>query len=52
MKRECEKNDRYEITIKKLGGESPLETDIMDDWGTREVLHLIGQLNLRSAYAG
>ncbi len=47
-----EKEDKYEITIKKFGSSDPLETDIMGDSETREILHLIGKLNLRSAFCG
>ncbi|MCX5707770.1 MAG: hypothetical protein NTY14_02110 [Candidatus Omnitrophica bacterium] len=46
-----EKEERYEIIIKKFGGEDPIETDIMGDQETQEILHLIGELNLRSAFA-
>jgi hypothetical protein len=52
MKMNCrEKEDRYEIIIKKFGNEEPIETDIMGDRETQEILHLIGELNLRSAFA-
>jgi hypothetical protein len=44
------KEDKYEIIIKRCGVEDPVETDIMDDWETQEVLYLIGQLNSRKMY--
>jgi hypothetical protein len=47
-----EKEDKYEISIKKFGRNELVETDIMNDRETQEVLYLIGKLNLRSAYAG
>jgi len=47
-----EKEDRYEIIIKKFGGQDPVEVDVMGDRETMEVLQLIGKLNLRSAFAG
>jgi hypothetical protein len=43
--------DQYEIIIKKLGKEELVEIDVMGDRETREVLHLIGRLNSRSAFA-
>jgi hypothetical protein len=46
-----EKEERYEIIIKKFGGKETIETDIMGDQETQEILHLIGELNLRSAFA-
>ena len=46
-----EKEDKYEIIIKKFGGKDPVETDIMGDRETMEILQLIGRLNLRSAFA-
>jgi hypothetical protein len=46
-----EKEERYEIIIKRFGGEETIETDVMGDRETQEVLHLIGELNLRSAFA-
>jgi hypothetical protein len=46
-----EKEERYEIIIKKCGMDEPVETDIMGERETREVLYLIGKLNLRSAFA-
>ena len=53
MKRKCrEEEDKYEIVIRKFGENEPVETDIMDDRQTQEILHLIGELNLRSAFAG
>ena len=45
------KDERYEIIIKRLGGNDPVEIDVMGDYETQEVLRLIGRLNLRSAYA-
>ncbi len=45
------KEDRYEIIIKKFGQNDPVETDVMGDDETQEILRLIGKLNLRSAYA-
>jgi len=47
-----EKEDKYEIIIKKFGGQDPVEIDVMGDRETMEVLRLIGKLNLRSAFAG
>jgi hypothetical protein len=47
-----EKEDKYEIIIKKLGREELIETDVMGDRETQEILRLIGELNLRSAFAG
>jgi hypothetical protein len=46
-----EKEERYEIIIRKFGGNETIETDVMGDRETQEVLHLIGELNLRSAFA-
>jgi len=52
MKRNSgDKEDKYEIIIKKCGREDPVETDIMGDRETMEILELIGRLNLRSAFA-
>ena len=52
MRRKCrEKNDKYRIIIKRLEGNETIETDVMGDRETREVLYLIGKLNLRSAFA-
>ncbi len=47
-----EKEDKYEIIIKRLGRDELIETDIMGDRETQEILQLIGELNLRSAFAG
>jgi len=47
-----ENGDKYEIIIKKFGRNELVETDIMGERETQEVLYLIGKLNLRSAYAG
>jgi hypothetical protein len=44
--------DRYEIIIKRLGRQNPVEKDIMGDRETQQILQLIGRLNLRSAFAG
>jgi hypothetical protein len=46
-----EKGDKYEIIIKRFGRDELIETDIMGDRETQEVLQLIGELNLRSAFA-
>lgn len=46
------KEDRYEIIIKRLGRNDPVEKDVLGDRETQEVLYLIGRLNLRSAFAG
>ncbi len=43
--------EKYEIIIKRCGMEEPVETDIMGEQETQEVLYLIGRLNLRSAFA-
>ena len=43
--------DRYEIVIKKVGRDEPLEANIMGDRETQEILRVIGILNLRSAWA-
>jgi hypothetical protein len=43
--------DKYEIIIKKCGRKDPVEIDVMNDRETREILHFIGRLNLRSAFA-
>ncbi|MFH1201808.1 MAG: hypothetical protein V1674_02830 [Candidatus Omnitrophota bacterium] len=52
MKRiEQRDEDRYEIVIKKVGRDEPLEANIMGDRETQEVLRVIGILNLRSAWA-
>lgn len=52
MKRDAnEKEERYEIIVKKFGGNDPVETNVMGDRETMEVLRLIGKLNLRSAFA-
>ena len=48
-RREKMEEERYEIIIKKLGDDEPVETDVMGDSETREILHLIGRLNLRGA---
>jgi hypothetical protein len=53
MKRmNSKEEDRYEIVIRKYGDDQPIETDVMGDRETQEILHLIGELNLRSAFAG
>jgi hypothetical protein len=46
-----EKEDKYEIIIKRFGRDELIETDIMGDRETQEILQLIGELNLRSAFA-
>ena len=46
-----ENEDTYEIIIRKCGQDDPVETDIMGDGETREILELIGRLNTRSAFA-
>jgi hypothetical protein len=52
MKRNKEdQGDKYEIIIKRFGSKDPVEIDIMGDRETREILYLIGKLNLRSAFA-
>jgi hypothetical protein len=51
MRNNREQEDTYEIIIRKCGQEDPVETDIMGDQETREILHLIGRLNTRSAFA-
>jgi len=43
--------DKYEIVIKKVGRDEPLEANIMGDSETQEILRVIGILNLRSAWA-
>ncbi len=43
--------DRYEIIIKKVGRENPIEENVMGDRETQEILRVIGILNLRSAWA-
>jgi len=43
--------DRYEIIIKKVGREDPIEENVMGDRETQEILRVIGILNLRSAWA-
>ena len=43
--------DRYEIIIKKVGREDPIEENVMGDRETQEILKVIGILNLRSAWA-
>ena len=45
------KEDKYEIIIKRFGHDELVETDIMGDRETQEILQLIGELNLRSAFA-
>lgn len=41
-----EKEGEYEIIIKKVGDEKPLETNIMSDWHTQKILWFIGRANL------
>ncbi len=42
--------DRYEIVIRKVGRDDPVEVNVMDDRATQEILRTIGVLNLRSAF--
>jgi len=45
MKRKFDQpEDRYEIVIRKLGAVDPVETDVMSDSQTQEVLYFIGRL--------
>jgi hypothetical protein len=46
-----DKEEKYEIIIKRRGSKDPVEIDIMGDSETREILRLIGLLNMRSAFA-
>ena len=41
--------DRYEIIIKKFGQSDTIETSVMGDRQTQEILRLIGLLNVRNA---
>lgn len=51
MKREIEScEEKYEIIIKKLGKQDPLEINIMSEKQIQEVLVMIGKLNLRGAW--
>lgn len=45
------KESRYEIAIKRIGKDAPIEINVMGDSETQEILRLIGMLNLRSALA-
>ncbi len=45
----CE--DKYEIVIRKVGRDEPIEQNVMGDKETQEILKIIGILNLRSAWA-
>jgi hypothetical protein len=45
------KEGRYEIAIKRIGKDAPIEINVMGDSETQEILRLIGMLNLRSALA-
>ena len=46
-----EREDKYEIVVKKIGRKVPVEKNILGDKETQEVLRVIGMLNLRSALA-
>ncbi len=51
MKKEIENcGEKYEIVIKKIGIEDPLETNIMSERQIQEVLMTIGKLNLRGVW--
>jgi len=43
--------DKYEIVIRKVGRDEPLEANVMGDKETQEILRIIGIFNLRSAWA-
>lgn len=42
--------EKYEVIIKKIGREDPIETNIMCEKEIQEILMVIGKLNLRSAW--
>lgn len=51
MGRESQNSEeKYEIVIKKVGREDPLETDIMSEREIQEILMMIGKLNLRGSW--
>ena len=43
--------DKYEIIIRKVGRDEPLEANVMGEKETQEILRIIGIFNLRSAWA-
>jgi hypothetical protein len=49
--RKLEREDKYEIVVKKIGRKDPVEKNILGEKETQEVLRVIGMLNLRSALA-
>ena len=49
--KEAAAEDKYEIIIRKVGRDEPVEENIMGDKETQEILRIIGVFNLRSAWA-